>query len=79
MKVFILSASAAAFWHKIGKGCNVDIIMIEVEKGGGKVRLHILSVYKDIQGLCQAQVQVSDRRLRSKSSSCYSDILGNSR
>ena len=35
MKVFILSASAAAFWHKIGKGCNVDIIMIEVEKGGG--------------------------------------------
>ena len=37
MKVFILSASAAAFWHKIGKGCNVDIIMIEVEKGGGKV------------------------------------------
>ena len=36
MKVFILSASAA-FWHKIGKGCNVDIIMIEVEKGGGKV------------------------------------------
>ncbi len=36
MKIFILSASAA-FWHKIGKGCNVDIIMIEVEKGGGKV------------------------------------------
>ena len=49
--------------NNIRKGCNIDIIRLwkkETSEGKSTLLWIVVSMYKDIQGLCQAQVQVID-------------------